>query len=235
MPPFQYTLVRSSRRTIGIRVTAEGAVVVAAPSDLPHAYIEQVVRSKTAWVRDRLNHYSEMRTQGGPKTYQNGEPLSYLGRKLRLRLIEGEAGAARLHRGSIHVPVPDSLTAKDRRQHIIWQLTTWYQTRALCHLQRQSACFAGKLGVRPALVGIKSYRSHWGSCHADGRIYFNWRIILAPPRVVRYVVVHELCHLIHHNHSHAFWAQVETALSDFRKARDWLRVNGFMLHMASPA
>ena len=67
------------------------------------------------------------------------------------------------------------------------------------------------------------------SCHKDGRIYFNWRIIMAPHSVVDYVVAHELCHLTYHNHSPAYWKLLESILPDYREAKAWLKTNGKML------
>ncbi len=235
MAPFRYTLVRSHRRTTAaIRVTPEGKVIVAAPAGFPRACIERMVRDKAPWICSRLSRYSELRAQWRPATYLNGEPLSYLEHRLPLRMIEGKDGAACLRQGSIHVPVPDGLAVKDRRQHVIRQLVTWYRTQALCHLQQQSTCFAERLGVFPALVGIKGYRSRWGTCHADGRIYFNWRIIMAPPAVVDYVVAHELCHLVHPNHAPPFWALVASVKPNYREARAWLREHGPFLHATAP-
>jgi len=84
-------------------------------------------------------------------------------------------------------------------------------------------------GSYTSSVDVKSYRSRWGSCHKDGRVYFNWRIIMAPHSVVDYVVVHELCHLVYHNHSAAYWKLVEHSYSDFRNAKTWLKMNGLSL------
>jgi len=231
----EFRIVRSMRRTtVCIRITHDGAVMIAAPAGLPRTHIEQLVQDKAAWIRERLRRHEVMRAQCGPGTYQDGDPLFYLGRRLRLQLTTDTGHPVLLRRGSIRVPVPACLREENRKQHIIRMLSTWYQARALRHVQWQGAHIAGNLGVRPACVGIKSYRSRWGSCHADGRIYFNWRIIQAPQKVIRYVVVHELCHLIHHNHSRAFWVQVATVMPDYRQAKGWLRTNGAMLAMAAP-
>jgi len=133
---------------------------------------------------------------------------------------------ASFRQGKLTISVPRQWTGKDREQHIVRELTAWYQEQALRHLREKTARHAERLGVHPSSVGIKSYRSRWGSCHRDGRVYFNWRIIMAPHSVVDYVVVHELCHLVHHNHSPAYWKLVTHTCPDYRDAKTWLKVNG---------
>ena len=79
-------------------------------------------------------------------------------------------------------------------------LTGWYKTHAARKLQEKVKRYASILGVKPVSVGVSDFKSRWGSCHANGKIQFNWKIVIAPNRVVDYVVVHELCHMKHHDH-----------------------------------
>ena len=86
--------------------------------------------------------------------------------------------------------------------------------------------FSMILGVDPDSVGIRTFQGRWGSCSAKGKLEFNWKIIIAPTRIVDYVVIHELCHLVHHNHGPKFWKSVERPCPDFRERKEWLRVHG---------
>jgi len=227
---FEYEVIRRpKRRTASISVKRDNAVVIRVPSNLPRECIEQLVRSKARWIHSRLRFNEELRARYRPKEYVSGEAFSYLGRNYRLQVVEGEAGPACLDRGRLRVCVPLNLTGEGKGQQIIRQITAWYQEHALKYLQEKTARYAGRMSVTPACVGIKGYRSRWGSCHRDGRVYFNWRIIMAPHSVVDYVVVHELCHLIQHNHSSAYWRLVESILPDYREAKVWLKVNGEVL------
>jgi len=227
MLDFEYEVIRRPRRrTASISVKCNNAVVVVVPSNLPRKNIEMIVHSKARWIRRKLHFNSEVREKHRPKEYVSGEAFAYLGRNYRLKVIEGEARPAALQQGRIQVYVPHGTSGGFREQHIIKQLTAWYQERAMKRLQEKTARYAGQLGVTPSKVSIKAYISRWGSCHRDGRIYFNWRIIMAPHSVVDYVVVHELCHLIHHNHSRDYWRLVESVMPDFREAKAWLKVNG---------
>jgi predicted metal-dependent hydrolase len=102
----------------------------------------------------------------------------------------------------------------------------WYQEHAIVRLRQKVKRYAKQMGISPASVGVKGYKSRWGSCHSDGRIYFNWRIIVAPHSVVDYVVVHELCHLLQHDHSKKFWKRVCRVLPDYEERKAWLKLNG---------
>lgn len=101
---------------------------------------------------------------------------------------------------------------------------------ALFHAR--AAHFAPRLGVTFGRVRVKDQRSLWGSCSRDGNLNFNWRLTLAPPDVLDYVVVHELAHRLEMNHSRRFWAHVETLAPDHRAHRRWLRKNGEALYRA---
>jgi predicted metal-dependent hydrolase len=82
------------------------------------------------------------------------------------------------------------------------------------------------VGVETNGYKVKEFQSRWGSCTPSGRVDFNWKIIMAPNRVVDYVVVHELCHLKQHDHSPQFWKLVESIMPDYAESKEWLRVNG---------
>ena len=81
------------------------------------------------------------------------------------------------------------------------------------------------MGLSPKGVGIKSFKSRWGSCSVKGKLDFNWKIVMAPNRIVDYVVVHELCHLKQHDHSPKFWTLVERVVPDYESCKEWLKKN----------
>jgi predicted metal-dependent hydrolase len=115
---------------------------------------------------------------------------------------------------------------EEQNQRVKGQLSLWYQEHAEIKLSEKVTRYAKQMGVSPASVGVKGYRSRWGSCHSDGRVYFNWRIIAAPHSIVDSVVVHELCHLVHLDHSRKFWNLLNTIIPDYAERKAWLKVNG---------
>ena len=93
-------------------------------------------------------------------------------------------------------------------------------------LGERTAFFAKVMGIDYGRITVRNQKTRWGSCSAKGTLSFNWRLMLAPPAILDYVVVHELCHLTHMNHSAAFWQAVEAVYPDYRSARRWLKEHG---------
>lgn len=106
-----------------------------------------------------------------------------------------------------------------------------YRQAAKEYFPARAAYYAELLGVTYATITIRDQKTRWGSCSAKGNLNFNWRLMLAPPRVLDYVVVHELCHRIEMNHSKAFWNTVEMILPDYKEQKKWLRDNGSTLYL----
>lgn len=113
-----------------------------------------------------------------------------------------------------------------RRLAVIEVLENWYRIQAEAHLTRRASDYAVVLDVSPAKVLVRSQKHLWGSCSSDGVLRFNWRLIMAPPHVVDYVVVHELCHLHHPHHQRPFWDTVATVLPDYGARRAELQRDG---------
>jgi len=232
MQDFEYKVIRRPRRkTVGICVKPDQTVQVAIPKRFPLAKVDALVRAKTDWIHRKLSRYRDIQAQYQPKQYVSGEIFTYLGRDYRLQVVEGAKTPVNLRRGALRVGVPDTLSTEKRPSFVSRALETWFCELAQQHLGERTTWYAARMQVVPASVGIKSYRSRWGSCHADGRIYFNWRIIMASPSIVDYVVVHELCHLVHHNHSSDYWHLVESIMPEYRDARGWLKQHGHGLEV----
>lgn len=125
-----------------------------------------------------------------------------------------------LEQAKARVPV-STLTPLQREQ-----LEKRYRQAAREYIPARVAYFETVIGVTHGAIAIRDQKTRWGSCSARGNLNFNWRLMLAPPRVLDYVVVHELCHRKEMNHSKAFWNAVETVLPDYKELRKWLQDNG---------
>ncbi|MBO5564854.1 MAG: M48 family metallopeptidase [Lachnospiraceae bacterium] len=108
-----------------------------------------------------------------------------------------------------------------------------YRQAAKDYIPKRVAFFAEKMGLSYGKVFIRSQRSQWGSCSAEKNLSFNWRLMLSPPRIIDYVIVHELSHLLHMNHSRDFWKEVEKVLPDYRERDRWLKENGGLLEVTA--
>ena len=101
-----------------------------------------------------------------------------------------------------------------------------YRKKAKLVFRERADYFASSMGLSFNRIAIREQRTRWGSCSSKKNLNFNWKLLLAPPQVLDYVVVHELCHLKQMNHSKAFWTEVEAVLPDYKERKRWLRENG---------
>lgn len=220
---FQAEVIRTRRRKTAAIKVEEGRVSVVVPKFATTPQVEELVTKKTRWIREKLL-LQRIHQAPKPKEYVSGECFTYLGRNYRLRVESGSSGSASLKNGRLVVHVPPSVQKRDH--YIRNALTQWYRTHADQKLREKVDRYAKIVGVHPTSVEIKTFKSQWGSCSVQGHVLFNWKIIIAPNWIVDYVVVHELCHLIEHNHSPQYWKCVERVFPDHRKCKDWLKENG---------
>ncbi|MHB9029805.1 MAG: M48 family metallopeptidase [Candidatus Latescibacterota bacterium] len=224
MIDFPYTIVRSPRRkTIGITVSPDNTVTVRIPQRVDERFARKILEDKADWVRLKLAQNLNRKEMHRPKEYRDGEEFLYLGEKYLLEKITGRKGV-NLRDGRLCVGVPSGLNGNGRKT-VAAHIHGWYRDQALDYLAERVLFFRDRLKVYPKTMRLKKLKSRWGSCSSRGNLNFNWLIIMAPPAVVDYVVVHELCHCLQQNHSPRFWALVESILPDYRDRRTWLRVN----------
>lgn len=124
------------------------------------------------------------------------------------------------------VPLGRSVSGSVSEGSVRQSLKQWYQTRALEKLKEKTKRYASILGVTPKSVDVKEYKSRWGSCSSSGDVTCNWRTIISPHHIVDYIVVHELCHLLEHNHGAKYWKHVQSIIPNYKECREWLKVNG---------
>lgn len=225
--------VRRSRRRrtrIGLAFDPAGRVILEAPMDASTAELSAVVVEHRRWLRARLAAMAEEAVCVSPPSYVSGELLQYLGEAYELVAETGprrisrreKTGQQRLFQdvrgvvGAIVVRLPDIDPGAVKRA-----LDRWYRREAI-------RCFGERLhGFRtlpwmsrwPGDWGVRFMRSQWGSCSASGRIVLNTHLVKVPERLIDYVVLHELCHLVHHDHSHRFYALMRVHMPDWEARR----------------
>lgn len=223
---FAVEVVRTDRkRTVAIQLEGQG-VRVRVPKNLPEARIRELLTKRSGWIERKLREMAAI-PAAEPRQYVSGEAFPYLGRDYRLQVLSGGQAEVRLQGDCIEVSVP--ATHGQSPEAVRAVLLQWYLERAWHHLQEKTAQYAGLIGVSPQAVKVRSYKARWGSCSVKGDISYNWRIVLAPHRVVDYLVVHELCHLLEHNHSARYWRHVQRHMPDYPLQRNWLKLHGARL------
>ena len=217
-------VVRTKRKKTASIKVIDGSVQVIVPDQLSNARVQEIIQTRTSWIRRKLREQSQAVTPK-PKEYVSGESFTYLGRNYRLKVLSGGNREAKLFGGYLEMGVSKNSKKSDIRN----ALTDWYERHALERLVEKTKRYAGIMSVSPNSVSVRGYKSRWGSCSSNGDISYNWRIIIAPHQIVDYLVVHELCHLEHPNHSPAYWKTVKRVIPDYLVCRKWLREQGATL------
>lgn len=212
-------VIRTNRSKSASVKVEDGAVSIVVPKALESERIQKILNDKRQWIRSKIIAHSDA-IPASKKEFVSGESFPYLGRHYRLKVNSGQFEPVKLIKGRLVVTVPNGM---QQPQMIRNALIRWYKHHALHKLEEKVQRYAQLIGVQPTSIGVKSFKARWGSCSAKGRIDFNWKIILAPNRMVDYVVVHELCHLKHHDHSPKFWKEVERVVPDYLACKEWLK------------
>jgi predicted metal-dependent hydrolase len=216
-----YTIIYSKRKTINILVDRDRQVVVRAPQGTDPQRIQKTVESKKFWLYEKLNHRQKYPPVKRAKELVSGESLMYLGRNYRLELVS-EGPAKVVFDQKFIIPRSPRPTASSR-------LIQWYMQKARQRIHSRACYYAKHLGVSFNEIIISDLRFRWGSCTKKQNLNFNWRLIKAPMRVIDYVVVHELTHLLEPNHNPNFWNIVSIQVPHYQKAKQWLLEHGHLL------
>lgn len=221
---FPVHIHKSRRKTLALKVQ-QGKVTVHMPQSMPMRIAHQFVRDKTAWLRRQLNRHAALPQRG----LNVGDQQLFLG-----QWYPSAHGSNTARRSAVLFTDEQFILETRQRQPadsemFRKQLSAFYRQQAHEYLPQRINDLAAELNLIPNSIRIRYYKSRWGSCHGNGEIRLNWQLIQAPRDIIDYVIVHELCHLRHMNHSSAFWALVEKHCADYRTHRQWLRDNGTLL------
>lgn len=223
----EYTLIQSVRSTIRLSVNESGEVRVYAPKAMRLRDVDAFVSAHRADVEQmegRVRQRQQLFEAGHPLA--DGEKLLVQGREVTLRVRPSNARRARLDGDELILESPQTDRASLRAliRHAL-------SVEEVALIRGLIAVHAPALGVSPGRIAIREQKSRWGSCSSRGNLNFNWKLMLAPPEALEYVVVHELCHLIEFNHSARFWRLVESRLPEYEGAKKWLKDHGEKLNI----
>lgn len=214
----------TDRKTTDIVIERNGTVVVRPPKSLSPEHVDAVVESKRIWIYRNLAEWRDLNATAVVREWVNGETFLYLGRSYRLSLVQDQTHPLKLMNGRFcldrrlidkHGPI----AAKKAFE-------LYYSQRGLLRLRERVRYFAPKVGVKPAAIHVRDTNYQWANCSPDGKLTFHWKCMMATPKVIDYLVVHELCHMRHANHTDAFWNEVDKVMPDYQERKDWLRKNG---------
>ena len=226
MSNIPYTLIRSKKRkrTLSLRIDDGGRVVVYVPHRTPEGEIAAFLRAKQRWIEKNLRLQGQRnRESGRPRRFVPGDSFLYLGDAYPLEICDrGKRQQLALIHGTFQMDAGGHEKAREL-------FVKWYIGRAKEIIAERVDYYRRQLGFPPVEVRITGAKSRYGSCSADNRLSFSWRLIMAPYPVIDYVIIHELAHIEQKNHSKRFWRFVENIAPDYRQRRLWLSQNNHLL------
>ena len=219
----EYTLIQSTRRDVLLQALPQAGIRVYAPRAMRLRDVDALVRDRADDLLRMLREveaHAEADRLAHPVS--DGSPITIEGKKRTLRLSEAGRVRGEVTEDAFRLALPHPEREADVRAAIRSALSA----RALARIRERLAYYIPRIGRAPGRIAIRDQKSRWGSCSQKGNLNFNWKLILAPPQALDYVVVHELCHLYEFNHSPRFWALVEAQLPDYAVWKKWLKDHG---------
>lgn len=220
----RYQVIRSRRATADIVIERDGSIVVRAPETIPDERIEDMVEAKRLWIYKNLAEWRDLNATRVLREYKNGEGFLYLGRSYRLLLVAEQNEPLLLKNGrfSLSRDLVDagSITAAQSA------FRDYYIARGQERISRRVNYYAPKVGVTPRALSVRELGNRWASCSPTGDLAFHWKCMMAPQTIIDYIVVHELCHFHHLDHTDAFWNEVDKVIPNYGERKEWLRKNG---------
>lgn len=218
-----------ARRLIVKVDSATGEVSVIAPSRRALDSAFDFARKEKAWIANQLAFVPR------PVPLAPGGRVLYRGVEYPIRCADGISAADRRRPVWIdregECPV---VRVNGRAEHATRRLTDWLKREARTRLDERTGEFAARIGARPKRITVRDTTSRWGSCSSAKALSFSWRLILAPPHVLDYVVAHEVAHLKELNHGPRFWRLVALLIGDVDRPQTWLHEKGGLLHRYAP-
>ena len=224
----KFSVQYRNRRTFSIQIEPPDKILVISPTGLSEDEIKDRVWEKGRWILKKLREFAAIGYTDQARRFINGELFLYLGKNYPLKIIENKRKIPRVFflNDKFYLEAQDPDRDRMRRA-----MEKWYRKEADKFIDGRVEYYCNKVGKRPVSFKVKEQKRRWGSCTSRGDIYFTWRIIMAPPAVLDYLIVHELCQLVHGNHSRRFWQKVGSVLDDFRERRKWLKKYGIMMDL----
>ncbi|WP_019028362.1 M48 family metallopeptidase [Colwellia piezophila] len=243
---FEYQLIRSKRRkTLSLQVKY-GQVTVRAPYYVTSAFIDTFINEKSAWLRAKI---AEQQCLSAPLNYRQDAGILLLGEPATLNIsiakqasvtvsdeLSADNGVVRQLNIALSERVNTRLkdpTAK--AEQIKKQLERYFKQQAQELIFERLEVICQQTSLTPTKIKIRQYRSRWGSCNNRGEVSFNYLLMMTPLFVIDYVIVHELCHLVHLNHSKCFWQLVAQHSPNYKIAKQWLSDHQVKLHWQKPS
>jgi len=215
-----FNIKKSKRKTLSIYIERDGTVTVIAPENSTDKEIEGVIKKKEYQIYKLLAEWELTNSTKVEREFVNGQSFLYLGKNYRLEIVrEEQKKPLILKNGYFLLRKKDESMAKQL-------FIGFYKEKGLPKIVERVERYQKRINVNPKQIRIMELQNRWASCSEKGNLNFHWKCTMAPLDVLNYIVVHELVHLIHKNHTKAFWNEIDTIIPEYQNHIEWLKING---------
>lgn len=222
-----FSLNKKKRKSVGIHINIYGDIEIRAPKEVSDEVIIELVEKKWDWIIKKTKEMKERTADHKVKTYEQGDVFLYQGIEYPI-MIHLDHNLKQdyiiLHNNVLQIYV------QSNEEEIIRQaLKRFYYQQCKSIVEDRIRFFQSNFKMKPRSIRISDNKSNWGTCDSKLQLTFHWKLAMAPIKVIDYVVVHEMCHMVHLNHDRSFWRLVGKFLPDYEERKSWLTLNSWKM------
>ena len=222
-----FDIIYKKRKSVAIHIDPYGQIEVLAPKGTSEDYIIQVIEQKWDWLQQRLTEIKDRMNGPKEKVYDPGEVFLYLGKSYPILISEDseiDKDYVMFEGGNLHIYVKEQEEERIKRA-----LKRFYTQKCKAIVVDRLKTHQHNFKTKPRSISITDNQSTWGTCDSKLQLTFNWKLAMAPMEVIDYVVVHEMCHMVHLNHDRSFWRLVGSIISDYEQRQNWLALSSWKM------
>jgi predicted metal-dependent hydrolase len=215
------------RTTTGIYIDLYGNVEVQAPKGTADERVIQLLEDKWDWIQQRSKDMKDRMLGPQHKVYEHGESFLYLGNTYPIQIFEDiniTQDYVVFEGDKLHIYVKQLEDEKIQKA-----LKRYYYQQCKALVQKSIQSYQSHFKTKPRSIRISDSKTTWGTCDSKLQFTFNWKLAMAPLKVIDYVVVHEMCHMVHLNHDRSFWRLVGKIIPDYKERENWLALSSWKM------
>ena len=222
-----FDLHYKNRTSIGIYIDSYGRMEVHAPKGISDEQVLSLLEGKWDWIQGKMQEIRDRSLGPKEKNYDNGESFLYLGNEYPIHISHDPdltQDHAVFEGDMLHIKVKQLEDEKIKQA-----LKRFYYQQCKALVEKSIQAHQSNFKAKPRSIRITDSKTTWGTCDSRLQLTFNWRLAMAPLKVIDYVVVHEMCHMVHLNHNRSFWRLVGKIIPDYEQRENWLKFSNWKM------
>lgn len=216
----KYNVIYKKRKTIGLEIKNNGTIEVKAPIGTKKSTIDDVLTKKELWINSVLKKLEK-------REYLKENEIMLYGKIYKIIIKEDKE----ILRELVKISESSIFVYTKNKENVKFIIKAYLKKMALNYITKRVHDFKDIFKIETKTIKIKEQKSIWGSCSYDNKLSFNFKLIMAESFAIDYVIIHEMCHMIHKNHSKEYWNLVESIMPDYRIGKGWLTEYGYLLDL----